>query len=376
MPDPKTDVAVHQGGRAVAAQTDPSAMAITPAQRLEMVREALLNPAVDPDKARAMFQLMREMENDERQAQFNRDKIAAKAAMPAIYKRGFNSHQKTSYVKFEDMQRAIDPILDAHNLMLDFDLATVGKDIAVTPILRHRNGWIEKGGTLTGPPDTGPGRTPIQSVGSSGSYLKRYATEAILNLVRDGEDNDGAGVGREDYRLNDRQEGLLVDAQAAFDRGQYEGYYQTLKAKDRAFLISSGHHARLGGVAALPDARRAETVDQGADALAEQRRDDAPADQDQRAADAPATKPKQTAEEWTAEYERKCEAAASVEALMEIQSDGPNTRALAKLQTTETELHRRAVQAGQEAYARLSTPAEGDGDAPATGEDLFGGDGK
>lgn len=243
MTDQRTDIVQHGGGdREVGAPME---------QRMAMLHEALTNPAVDPAKAVAMAELIFRVEDRDRLAEFNRDKIAAKAAMPAIFKRGENTHQKTKYVKFEDMQRAIDPVLESHNLMLDFEVGNVGNDIAVTPILRHKNGWVERGGTLKGPQDEGPGRSKIQAVGSAVQYLKRYCAEAVLNLVRDGEDNDGAPI-REGSLLNDRQQGVLIDAQAQFDAGTYAGWFSRLQAKDKAWLISGGYHAKFGGAPLLP----------------------------------------------------------------------------------------------------------------------------
>ena len=39
--------------------------------------------------------------------------------------------------------------------------------------------------------DAGPGRNNLQAMGSSLSYGKRYCTEMLLNIVREGEDDDG-----------------------------------------------------------------------------------------------------------------------------------------------------------------------------------------
>lgn len=244
--EPGTELA-HRNESAVA----PREGGIPMEQRMAMLREALTNPEVDPTKAVAMADLMFKLEDRDRQAEFNRDLIAAKRAMPAIFKRGSNDHQHTKYAKFEDMQRAVDPVLAQHRLSIDFRIGNDGPNITVVPVLRHENGWIEEGGAMKGLPDKGPGRSDIQAVGSASSYLKRYAMVATLNLVLDGEDNDGAGIGRDDYKLNDRQSGLVVDAQAAAERNEYGKWYAALKPADKAFLVTSGTHARFGG-AALP----------------------------------------------------------------------------------------------------------------------------
>jgi hypothetical protein len=253
------NVAAYDGGRQEVA-TAPSGGGITVEQRLSLLREALTNPDVDPAKAVAMADLMFKLEDRDRQAEFNRDLIKAKAEIAPVFKRGENNHQKTKYARFEDIQRVTDPVLMANNLSLDYLIGNEGNNITVVPVLRHTNGWIQHGHAIKGPPDTGPGRSAIQSVGSSASYLQRYAAKATLNLRFDGEDNDG-GTALIGAQLNDRQESLLVGAQQAADDGEYAAWFGRLNQKDKAVVISSGTHARLGGAPALPGAQRQQVRD-------------------------------------------------------------------------------------------------------------------
>lgn len=343
------ELAAHDGGqsREVAA---PRATSINAQQRLDMMREAMLNPAVDPDKARSMLQLMRELENDERQAEFNRDKGRAIRAMPAIFKRGENTHTGTRYAKFEDMHRAIMPVLAQHFLTLDFRIGYEGNWITVQPILRHDNGFIEEGGVMKGPADEGKGRSNIQAIGSASSYLKRYSMRAMLNLIEDGEDDDGMGVARPDFQLNDRQQGLLVDAQQAADRGEYADWYGRQNRKDKAILINSGTHARLGGGTALPGPA---TIDQR-QPDPEPARDDPPA-QEQR--QQPSGHDTTTPEGWTAQYEDDCAAAVDLEGLQRIQTKA--TKGIARLKEADAKLHQRAIDAGSKAHQRLTANAGG-----------------
>lgn len=333
-------------------QASGGAVSIPVDQQMAMMNEALTNPNVDPAKAREMFALMREMMNDAKQAEFNRDKIAAKDAMPAIYKRGYNSHQKTKHVLFEDMQRAIDPVLHRFNLMLDFDLSRIpGGDIQVIPILRHNNGWIERGGPLSGPPDEGPGRSKIQSIGSSGSYLKRYATEAFLNLVRDGEDNDGAI--REGSLLNDRQDGVVVDAQAAFDNGTYAEWFSRQSTKDKALLVQIGLHATLGGGRLLPGSERPPARDPEPVAQSAQERPK-PAERQ------PEPKPGgnhdvSTPDGWAAQYVDDCDAARDMDMLNRIATKGAG--GLSKLSDGHPKLWEKCDFAMLEARDRLKGDA-------------------
>lgn len=311
-------------------------------QQLAMMRQALTDPNVDPGKAREMFALMREMQQDARQAEFNRAKIAAIRAMPAIYKRGNNTHLNARYAKFEDLHRAAMPVLARHNLTLDFRVGSEGRNVTVQPILRHDNGYIEEGGTMAAPPTEGKGLNVAQSTAITTSYLKRHSMKAMLNIIEDDEDHDG-GI-RPDTQLNDRQQNLLVDAQDQADAGTYAAWFGRLSVKDKAVLIGSGHHARLGGAPALPGA--------SADQTAETPRDTPPADQGQTQAQ-PQGQRQQTADEWVEQYESDCRTAPDLDTLQRIQTKG--ARALATLKDRGlAELHDRAIQAGSEAFQRLS----------------------
>jgi ribosomal protein L12E/L44/L45/RPP1/RPP2 len=246
-------IATHDGRRDMATASVDSARGM-----LAMIAEAARDPSVDANKMVTLAKLATDMQDRERQAEFNRDKIEAIRNMPAIYKRGHNTHMGNRYAKFEDLHRAVMPVLSRHHLTLDFRIGSEGRDITVQPVLRHDNGYIEEGGVMKGPPDdVNKGRTAIQAVGSASSYLKRYAIKAILNIIEDGEDDDGQG-GRVDRQLNDRQIAMTNDAQAAKDEGRYDAFFKALSPKDRAWMISTGRHALLGGAAALPSAAMAE----------------------------------------------------------------------------------------------------------------------
>lgn len=341
------ELAHHEpGGGSVAHR--PASTSIPMEQQMDMLRTALTDPNVDPAKAREMFALMREMQQDARQAEFNRAKSAAIRAMPAIFKRGKNSHLDVRYARFEDMHRAVMPVLSAHSLSLDFRIGSEGRNVTVQPILRHDNGYVEEGGVMSAPPTQGKGINAVQEVAITASYLKRHSMKATLNLIEDGEDLDG-GPPREGDQLNDRQERLLVDAQEAADRGEYAGFYQRLNTKDRALLVSTGHHTRLGGGKALPGPS---TEDRGGQDAGDDRGAYDPVEDERRAAEAeeqrqdpPAAETKQkrqlTPQQWVDTYCAEVDRITNVDALDEYVDRKRD--ALARLEQTEPALHRRAV---------------------------------
>jgi hypothetical protein len=294
-------------------------------QQLAMIREALTNPEVDPGKAREMFLLMREMQRDAQKAEFNRAKMAAIRAMPAIYKRGTNTHLNVRYAKFEDLHRAAMPVLFAHDLTLDFRIGRDGQDVTVQPILSHRNGYTEEGGVMAAPASTGGNKaiTPVMAVAITASYLKRHSMKAMLNIIEDGEDTDG--VLRPETLLNDRQQELLVQAQEAADEGRYEAWFRLLSSKDKAVVIGSGTHARLGGAPALPGAST------GGAGQAERR----------------------TPEQMVEAYEGRVRACEDLDALRTLQTEERTASWTAGLKARHPELHQRVVDANERRFGEL-----------------------
>ena len=80
-------------------------------------------------------------------------------------------------------------------------------------IIEHTSGYWEEH-HMDGPPDLSSGRvprSPIQSVGSTNTYLRRYLLQMALNLIPEGapEDNDGEPM-RQDVPVTPEQVKELV----------------------------------------------------------------------------------------------------------------------------------------------------------------------
>jgi ERF superfamily len=101
------------------------------------------------------------------------------------------------FARWEDIDRIIRPFLDQEGFALTFNSqirTEAGGGLVVTGILMHRDGH-----SITAhmplPLDTGPGRNNLQATGSTLSYGKRYVAEMLLNIVREGDDDDGVRGG-------------------------------------------------------------------------------------------------------------------------------------------------------------------------------------
>jgi hypothetical protein len=329
------------------------------------------DPNVDAHKFEVIARVAKETREDAQRQQFYQAKASAMLDMPVIDKRGKivivdkndpNNRAKDrvqgSYAKWPDLQRAITPVLAAYDLVLTHDIGHEGAIVTVTPVLAHRNGYVERGEQMALPLDTSGGKNNTQGAGSAASYGKRHTSIAMLGLRLEDTDDDGWLTATPDEPLNDQQQRRVDEAHARWADGPevYEQWFQRLEPKDRAWLIQTGRHAEItGSEAGRLIAHSAGATDTGPPA--------------QKAA---TPKPAQqnghdttTPEGWTAKYEEDCRDAPDLDTLARIQAKG--AKGLDRLKANDAALHERAIRAGSDAYARLS------GTAPAEGDDLFTG---
>jgi hypothetical protein len=331
------------------------------------------DPAVDAEKFRVIAGVVKETREDAQRQQFYQAKASAMLDMPVIDKRGkiviidkndpdnrAKDRIQGTYAKWPDLQRAITPVLAAYDLVLTHDVGHEGAIVLVTPVLAHRNGYVERGEQMALPLDTSGGKNNTQGAGSAASYGKRHTSIAMLGLRLEDTDDDGWLTATADEPLNDQQARRIEEAEARWKDGPevYEQWFSRLEPKDRAWLIQTGRHAQITG----SDAGRLIAHSAGAT-------DTGPPAQSTAAKPKPAGKHDVTTPDgWTAQYEDDCRNAKDLDALARIQAKG--AKAMQRLKDDgKTDLHARAVKAGSEAYGRLSGV-----DEPA-GEDLFvGGD--
>ena len=169
-----------------------------PSTMLAVIERVAANPDVDPAKMMALLELQERMMT--RQAEINFNQALARLPAMRVKKNGRVSlgQGKGSYpfARWEDIDTIIRPLLSEEGFTLGFtsaDRQGDGGGLVVTGTLRHRDGHSICA-SMGLPLDTGPGRNNLQAKGSSLSYGKRYCAEMLLNIVREGDDNDGAGA--------------------------------------------------------------------------------------------------------------------------------------------------------------------------------------
>lgn len=216
-------------------------------QLLSDIVSASRDPSVDAGNAKALAYLAMRMQDREAERRFRMAKHEALLEMPSISKRGAIINHKTNqvqskYSKFEDMHRIITPILAAHRLILTFNVGHEGQLVTVQPILSYSDGeyaFEEKGGEMVLAVDTTGSKNATQGAGSAASYGKRHSMKAMLNIIEEDEDDDGAGAKALGYDALPNEKRALIDAAREASKGgsvAYQNYFTALAQEERGFL--------------------------------------------------------------------------------------------------------------------------------------------
>ena len=197
--------------------------AITPAEPdslLNFVARAVKDPAIDVAKLESLLRMQREIVADDARLQFNRAMSAAQGEMQPVLRNAQNTQTNSRYATLEAVDAAIRPIYTRHGFCLEFNSEPLdGANVRVVCEVSHVGGHskkycLEAALDTAGPKGTG-NKTPVQGLGSSVSYLRRYLTSMAFNVVlTNNEDNDGNRTRTDAGRLSLEQLAVLSDLMA------------------------------------------------------------------------------------------------------------------------------------------------------------------
>jgi len=188
---------------------------------LELIERVALDPRADVEKLDRMMAMYERLKAKEAELAFNaaKGRILKKLAgiklvknRPAIYEIEKGKPQKGTYEAFkyaplEEIDKYLRPLLLEEEMDLSYsDEPRENGWIVIRGRLKHLPGAHFEDSFMPAPLDTSGGKSTVQGVGSTNSYLRRYITCNIFNIVVVGDDDDGNGGA-----IDEAQTDMLLD---------------------------------------------------------------------------------------------------------------------------------------------------------------------
>lgn len=168
---------------------------------VSLVREAVSNPQIDVGKMEVLLRMQRDIEGESARVQFIEAMNEAQAEVGPVARDAENKQTSTFYAKLESVDAAIRPVYTRHGFSLSFDEEQGdGTNMTIVCEVSHVRGHSKKY-RLFAPPDVmGPKGTPTKTAlhgrGSTITFLRRYLTCNIFNIVMKNQDDDGVRGGK------------------------------------------------------------------------------------------------------------------------------------------------------------------------------------
>lgn len=167
------------------------------------IERAARDPAFDVPKFGELLRMQREVEHDQARKAFNRAMASAQAEMLPVVRDAKNSHLNNRYAKLETIDAAIRPIYTRWGFSVRYGSAPSPHEgwLRITCTVAHDDGYFEENYldapvSLTGSQGGRMAVTPVQAIGSTVTYLRRYLLGMVWNTVLADDDDDGEGTRR------------------------------------------------------------------------------------------------------------------------------------------------------------------------------------
>jgi len=178
---------------------------------------------LDVDKMEKMLNLQIKMMDKQAEIEFNEALSQLQQEMPRIGKTGENKHLKSKYMKYEDIDVAIRPILAKFGFSISYNNPhnSDGK-MVFSATLKHKKGHSETTNLTLGIDKLSGSKSPTHETGSTISYARRYCVCMLLNIVAEGDDDDAQKTAQRYDCINSEQieeiKDLLERTQTPLDR--------------------------------------------------------------------------------------------------------------------------------------------------------------
>jgi hypothetical protein len=247
----------------------PAPPSDNPSTVLALIERVALDPRADGEKLERMMAMYDRLRAKEAELAYNAAKgrilkklagikIVKNRSAPYEIEKGKpqkGTHQAFKYAPLEEIDKHLRPLLAEEDMDLSYsDEPREGGGILIRGRLKHLPGGHYEDSFMPAPPDTSGGKSNVQAVGSTNSFLRRYVVCNIFNIVVVGDDDDGAGG-----TIDEAQTKTIVDlikkakvgpkflkymkTQSVEEAGSLEAAVATIAARDYRKAISTlGEH--------------------------------------------------------------------------------------------------------------------------------------
>jgi hypothetical protein len=237
----------------------------TPSSVKALMERVALEPHADVEKLERLVAMYDRLKAKEAELAFNaaKGRILKKLAGIKIVKnrpvlpenengRPHNGALEAfKYAPLEEIDKHLRPLLVEEEMDLSFsDEPWEGGGLLIRGRLKHLPSGHYEDSFMPAPPDTTGGKSNVQAVGSTNSFLRRYVTCNIFNIVVVGDDDDGNGG-----TIDETQTNIIVElikkakvgpkflkymrAQSVEEAGSLEAAVATIAARDYRKAVST-----------------------------------------------------------------------------------------------------------------------------------------
>ena len=227
---------------------------------LTVIARAASDPHVDVDKMQRLLDMQLALMARAAETSFNQALARLQQQLPRIMKRGMigrGTDREIPYAKYEDICEVTLPLLYKEGFTVSYSerLTPNGNMMEIVATFRHIDGHHETGSAFTPLTDDSGGKNKVQGGGSVYAYGQRYTYCKFLNIVAEGEDDDGMQAAMQP--IDEKQVSKIIDLIAdIMDHGQAfndAGFLKLMGVK-RIEDITAGDFQKA--VSALNDKRR------------------------------------------------------------------------------------------------------------------------
>jgi|SRR5215469_453705 len=164
---------------------------------LNFIERASRDDNFDVAKFGELLRLQRDVAHDQSRRAFNEAMSACQSEMLPVIRDAKNSHIGNRYARLETIDTAMRPIYTRHGFSVRYGSAPAPDGIVrITCTVAHSGGYFEENYleaplATTGSQGGRNATTPVQAVGSTVTYLRRYLLGMVFNIVLADDDDDG-----------------------------------------------------------------------------------------------------------------------------------------------------------------------------------------